>query len=195
LFAIALTLLVFGCERNSIVGSGKQVTEPRNVSGLNAVEVKGSGELTVEQTGMESLTITAEDNLLPYLTSDVSGGRLMLGTKENAGISSSSPVLYKLTVKNLDEITLGGSGAVNGKGLNADSLKIVIGGSGSMTVEGTAARTEVLLAGSGSYRDDGLQSKDVKIKIMGSGRAVLAASEKLDVTIVGSGSVRYVGNQ
>src|SRR5580693_9215027 len=102
LFAIALTLLAFGCGTNSIVGSGKQATEPRNISGFRAVEVKGSGQLTVEQTGMESLTITADDNLLPYLTSDVSGGRLTLGTKENAGISSSSPVLYRLTVKSLD---------------------------------------------------------------------------------------------
>ena len=119
---------------------------------------------------------------------------MTLGTKDNAGISSSTPVLYKLTVKNLDEITLGGSGAVNGKGLKTDSLKIVIGGSGDMTLNGAAERSEVLLAGSGSYRADGLQSKDVKIQIMGSGDAVLAASEKLDATLVGSGSVEYVGN-
>jgi hypothetical protein len=192
--AISLTLLVSGCGMNSIGESGKPATESRNVNGFNTVTLEGSGQLIVEQTGTESLTITADDNFLPYLTSDVSGGHLTLGTKGASGLSSSTPVLYKLSVNNLTEITLSGSGSVNGKGFRADSLKIAIGGSGDITADGAVERLELLLAGSGSYRGDGLQGKDVNVQILGSGSAVLAASQKLDVIIAGSGSVEYLGN-
>jgi hypothetical protein len=47
-----------------------------------ASKLEGSGELQIEQTGKESLTISADDNLLQYLTSDVSGGRLKLSMKK-----------------------------------------------------------------------------------------------------------------
>src|SRR5262249_35925866 len=153
----------------------------------NSVEMDGSGQLTIQQGQTESLTITADDNLLPYLTSDVSNGQLTLGTKVNGGINPSTPVLYKLSVKALNGITLSGSGSVNAKGLTTDSLKVVIGGSGEITLGGAAETTDVLLAGSGNYKAGDLQSKDVKVQIMGSGDAVLTAAEKLDVTIAGSG--------
>ena len=193
--AIAVALLVSGCGAlNAVTGSGKLATESRTVSGFNSVELDGSGKLAIEQGQTESLTITADDNLLPYLTSDVSDGQLTLGTKGHGGISPSTAVLYKLSVKNLNAITLSGSGSVNGKGLTTDSLKIVIGGSGEMTLAGAAEMTDVVLAGSGNYKAEDLQSKDVRVQIMGSGDAVVAAGEKLDVMIAGSGSVQYIGD-
>jgi hypothetical protein len=67
-------------------------TETRSVRGFNTVTLEGSGQLVLEQAGTESLTITADDNLLPYLTSDVSDGHLTLGTKPGTNIDSSTPV-------------------------------------------------------------------------------------------------------
>jgi hypothetical protein len=46
--------------------------ESRQVSGFTKIELSGSGELKIEQTGTESLTISAEDNVLPKITSEVS---------------------------------------------------------------------------------------------------------------------------
>jgi hypothetical protein len=194
LLATALILLVSGCGTVGVVGSGKPATEVRSVNGFAAVELKGTGEVTVEQTGTESLTVTADDNLLQYLTSDVSDGRLTLGTKGTSGISPSTPVLYKISVKSLSELTLAGSGSMRGNKLSTDSLKMVIGGSGDISAEGVAERMEILIAGSGSYKGAGLQTRDAKVEILGSGGAVLAASEKLDVNITGSGSVEYIGD-
>jgi hypothetical protein len=194
--ALTLTLLISGCDVviNSIKGSGNPKTESRTVSGFNSVEMDGSGELQVEQTGTESLTITADDNILQYLTSDVSNGRLRLGTKGNVGFSLSGPVVYKLTVKNLNGIELSGSGSIDGKALNSDSMKIESSGSGEITTSGNTNRMELQISGSGSFHGDGFKSKDAKIEIDGSGAATVAASDKLDVTINGSGSVEYIGD-
>src|SRR5262245_33803264 len=102
--AAAFVWMVAGCNfdinfNNGIQGSGKRVSEPRNVSGFREVVLKGSGNLNIEVTGTESLTIEADDNLLPYLTSDVSGNRLTLGTKDNTNVSPSKEITYTLTVK------------------------------------------------------------------------------------------------
>jgi hypothetical protein len=71
------------------------------VSGFTKVELTGVGELTIEQTGTESLKISAEDNLLPRLTSEVEGDTLILGEKSNTRIVTTKPISYTLTMKDI----------------------------------------------------------------------------------------------
>jgi hypothetical protein len=191
----AIALLVSGCNVvfNSTGGSGNAATDTRSVSGFSSVEMSGSGELQIEQTGTESLTISADDNLLPYLTSDVLGGQLRLGMK-NGSFSPSSPVVYKLTVKNLNGIALSGSGSINGKALATDSMKIELSGSGEIITAGSSDHMDVVVSGSGNFHGDGFKSKDARVEVDGSGSATVAASERLDVNINGSGSVEYIGD-
>ena len=107
---IALLLLT-ACSTTK--GSGQLATAQREVSGFTKVELAGQGDLTIEQTGTESLTISAEDNLLPLLTSDVSGDTLILGTKPNTSIVTTKPITYSVTVKDLDGLAVSGSGTMS----------------------------------------------------------------------------------
>lgn len=192
---MAVAGLAAGCGMTpGIRGSGNVTTETRKVSGFKEVSLNGSGQLTLEQNGTESLTITADDNLLPYLTSEVSGNRLTLGTKEYTGISPSRDVVYKLTVKDLNEITVAGSGSADAKGIHTDQLKVVVAGSGSLSATGAADQQDIMIAGSGDYHGANVKSKGVTISIMGSGNAELDASDKLNATIMGSGDIKYSGN-
>jgi hypothetical protein len=177
-----------------ITGSGNIKTETRTVSGFNAVNLAGTGRLTIAVTGTDSLEITADDNLLSYLTSDVSGKELTLGTKSHTSISPSKDPVYKLTVKDLSSITLGGSGAIVARDIHTDRLKVVLGGSGDISTSGTAGDQDILIGGSGAYHAPDLKSKIATITIGGSGDADLNAAEKLNVTIAGSGSVTYTGD-
>ena len=54
-----------------VVGSGTAATESRSVSDFRGVSVSGVGQVILENTGTESLTITAEDNIMPLLESEV----------------------------------------------------------------------------------------------------------------------------
>ena len=176
-----------------IRGSGNVVSEPREVSGFTEVKLNGSGQLTIDQTGTESLTITADDNLLPYLTSEISAGRLTLGTKDRTSISPSKGVIYKLTVKDINDITVAGDGSADAKGIHTGRLKVMVAGSGSLSTAGAADVQEITIAGSGDYRGGSLKTKTTTISIMGSGNAELDASDRLDANITGSGDIRYTG--
>ena len=196
-FLLTTGLLVLTASCNSsqgIRGSGNVISEPRTVSGFNAVKLNGTGQVVIEENGSESLVITADDNLLPYLTTEVTNNQLILGTKDNANLNPSKDIMYKIGVKDLNVMELGGSGSMEAKGINTPRLKVMLGGSGTISASGMADEEEITLAGQGDYRGRDLKSKTATIDIMGSGDVVLNASDKLDANIMGSGSIKYVGD-
>jgi Putative auto-transporter adhesin, head GIN domain len=185
-------ILVLAAAAFSGALSGKSTSEARNVSGFSGVTLATSGDLTIEQGSTESLTITSDDNLLPYLTSDVTGNKLTLGAKERTKLRGN--IHYRLTAKNLNSIELTGSGSIDATGIHADRLTVMIAGSGSLSITGSADQQEVTVAGSGSYHGGDLKTKTATVNLMGSGNADLAVSDKLNVTINGSGSIKYSGD-
>jgi hypothetical protein len=188
---LAGVVLLTSC---ATTGSGTVKSESRAVRGYTAVALSGSGDLTIEQTGDESLTIEAEDNILPLLTSDVSGGRLLLGVKDNTSVVTTKPINYRLTVKKLSGVSVAGSGNVVADEITASTLSVTISGSGTITIGGAAETQEIDISGSGAYRAGDLAGKTVRADISGSGDVVVRVSEALDVTISGSGTLTYSGS-
>ena len=189
---LTVALLLAACSVTR--GSGQLASESRPVTGFTKVELSGTGELTIEKTGTESLAISAEDNLLPLLTSEVSGDTLVLGTKRNTEIVTTKPINYALTVKDLTGLTLSGSGNIRVSNLSTPELTTKISGSGTITPSGTADDQDLDISGSGRYQADQLASKTVNAGISGSGTASVLVSDALDVRISGSGTLTYTGD-
>jgi hypothetical protein len=192
-------LLLNGCATgcaDRVRGSGVVKVEPRDVAGFSEVKVRGSGDVTiaVDSSGTESLTVEAEDNLLPLLTSDVEDGVLVLGVREGANVSATRPIRYRLTARELNGVSVSGSGSVRASGINAAKFVASISGSGGMDLSGAADEMRLTISGSGSYDAAHLRAKSARVKISGSGDANVNASESLEAHISGSGSVRYGGN-
>ena len=189
---LLLVSLLSAC--STIRGSGNLTTESRPVSGLSEVELVEAGELTIEQTGTESLSIEAEDNLLPMLTSRVVNGRLLLDVRDNMIVRPTQPIIYKVTVKELNKLILSGSGTVDVPDLTGDKLTLVISASGNARIAGQVTSQEIEISGSGTYRAEDLDSQAAKVEISGSGKAIVKARQTLDAEISSSGSVEYIGD-
>lgn len=193
LVAIAAGLLILtGC--SVVSGSGQLESETREVSGFTGIELSGNGEVTIEQGNTESLTIEADDNLLPVLTSEVENSVLRLGTKPRTTVRTRNPIRYRVTLQDLTSIELSGSGSVSAANLRTDALQVDISGSGTMDLAGSANEQEVEVSGSGAYDAAELRSQTVGVDISGSGKATVTASEQLRVDISGSGTVTYSGD-
>ena len=173
---------------------GPTRTESRTVSGFSKIELAGSGDLTIDQTGSESLTIEAGDKVLPNLTSDVVGDTLVLGTKRGTVLPPGGRISYQLTVKDLTGVTVSGSGEVTAPKITTDALSSDISGSGRITVGGSAPEQRLTISGSGTYEAGDLAGKTLRADISGSGNAVVNISDSLEVTISGSGSLTYSGD-
>lgn len=189
---LAVGSVVTAC--SATAGSGQLATQSRQVSGFTSVELTGVGELSIDQTGTESLTVSAEDNLLPLLTSEVEGDTLILGKKPNTRIVTTKPITYTLTMKDITGLAVSGSGTINAPKLSTDALRIEISGSGMITTAGNADDQSLEISGSGRYLADGLTTKTTTAEISGSGTASVVASDALDVKISGSGTLTYSGN-
>ena len=192
--ALAVAALLGACATSGsgTNGSGNIESESRTVSGFTAVELAGAGEVTIDQTGTDSLTIEADDNVLPKVTSSVVDGTLILGVEGN--VSTSTPIKFIVTASTLNGIVASGSGTISASNLTTDTMEVTIGGSADVTVRGTATSQSVTISGSGSYQADELVSDTATVTINGSGNATVQVTDTLDISISGSGSVTYLGN-
>ncbi len=216
-----LVLLSMSCTitfgGTGLTGSGKVITETRNVSGFHAVDLAGFGELSITQGDSEALTVEGEDNILPKITTEVKNGTLTIGVDQSAGPLGLNPtrtVRYTLTVKDLDRLDLTGSGNIHSSSLKSTQMTITMSGSGNITLDkleatdlsvtlsgsgnvdtsGTVTSQTVRLSGSGSYRAGNLKSGKTDVTITGSGSATVWATDSLQASISGSGSVDYYGS-
>lgn len=211
--ACSLPVVVIG-DREIVRGNGDVVEATENVQDFSHLVFAGSGDLFIEQGFEESLRMEVEENLIDYMDINVRGDTLTIGIKEGVNLRPTEPMLFYLDVKDLESITLAGSGFVevpefqaeklnltlSGSGniiidyLEALSLVAKITGSGNIEISGELEDQDVSIVGSGDYDARGLESAIADVVISGSGTAEIRVEEKLDVLISGSGNVRYYGS-
>ena len=196
---LILGLLTSGCAFTLRYeeGSGVLVTEQRAVSGFDRVSFEGFGTLIITQGSEESLTIEAEDNVLPRIETKVSGRTLEIGFDTDRWqdiIRPTKPITYTLTVITLDGIALSGAGSIEASGIDTERFDVEISGAGSIDLSGFARTQEINVSGAGSYDSRELESEHADVNISGAGSATVWATESLDVNISGVGNVSYYGD-
>jgi hypothetical protein len=193
-FAVGLTLLS-GCamamNAKAVRGSGTAKTEDREVEKFDRVNVRGSGEVNITVGETQRVTVTGDDNIVPIITTTVKDGELIIEPTES--ISPRTKLRFEITVARLRGASIAGSGSVNAEGVNEDEIRLAISGSGDITVRGTTKKLTGAIAGSGSMHLADLTATDASVRISGSGDVTVNASESLEVSIAGSGDVRYLG--
>ncbi len=179
---------------DSTVGSGQVISESRAVSGFHGVSLSGPGRLLIDRNGFESLVVTADDNVLPHLTSVVAGGMLELGIAPAANIRTSTLMTYEVSASTLDEIRVSGPGGVEALGLDTAHFRLDFSGVGGVTTYGRADYQDVTVTGVGRYDGDGVTSHEVTISVSGAAYACVRASDRLNATVHGAGVLEYYGD-
>lgn len=197
-----------------VSGSGVYKTETRVISGYKGIKLSGSFDVVIVQNGSEGITIEAEDNLLPLISTDVESGSLVIKWAEKNLNVSHKKITMTVNVKDIEALSVAGSGNIksdalkstrlrsniagagdiNIKNLTSDTLKVSIAGSGDFAAGGSSDVFEASIAGSGGVKTDRLKTKNAKLSIAGSGDVALWATDAIKVSIAGSGDVRYYGD-
>jgi hypothetical protein len=177
----------------STSGSGTVKTETRAVSGFSSVELNGSGNLNIRQTGTESLTIETDDNVLPILKSDVAGGVLTIGTRTLRS-PNATRLTYTLTVRSLSKITVDGDANVSAQDIQTTALGVNVNGNSHIQVAGRTQSEDVSINGSGQVDLSGLPARTAKVQINGAAVVNLNVSDHIDASIDPSSKVEYTGN-
>ncbi len=207
-------LLLAGCGLGLVVGSGNTVNEEREISGVKGVALAFVGDLRITQGDEEKLLITADDNVLPLITTEVKDGVLTIGSKSTLGIPVVNNLHYDLTVRDLNSLQLSGTGNAEMNGLNTGDLSVGVSGAGNLSIKGLQAdrvtanlsgvgnlalsgkanRQTIGLSGAGSYSGGDLETGSTTVTLSGLGGATVWATESLNATISGAGNVEYYGS-
>ena len=210
LFAV---VAVSGCIGQGIQGSGKIINQTRDVSGFNQIDLNGAGELIITQGNKESVTVEADDNIMPNIKTNVNNNKLTISFDNNMPMPTHTVKIY-VTVKDLNSINISGSGKinsnnlnvnnltlnVNGAGdstlnnLNAQILNIIISGAGRMNISGNVNEQNIQISGAGEHNANNLTSKITTITINGGGKSTVKVSDTLNAIINGAGEINYIGN-
>jgi hypothetical protein len=177
----------------TIKGSGIFKTETRPVERFTAISLSGFASLEVEQTGQESLEVTADDNLLSLFTSEVRDGMLMLGVTDGKIRWKGKGPRFKVTVSELKKLKVSGAASVNGTKLDSDSLMISLSGAADGNIAGRSNNLTITVSGAGSLNAVDLQAKRATVIVSGAGDVTVNASDELDVRVSGAGDIWYVG--
>jgi len=189
----------------------------RKVDHFRDIHLSGPGKLHITQSDHESLTIDAPDHMQSAIETNVHDEKLFLGYRSQQIVSLQNwreQLVYRLTLVDIDTITLSGSGSILAPDLDTDKIQLYSGGSGRILIEeltadfisstitgagqiavaGDVESQQLLITGAGNYDAEGLISDFVSLKITGSGSASLTVYHDLDVVITGSGKVHYTGH-
>ena len=200
-------------DESGIPGSGIVVSEPRSVSGVDAVAFATEGFVIIAVGGSETLSVEADDNLQQYLEVSVVDGLLTIATREGIDIVPSEPPVFHVEVEDLTavglmgagtiavdlidaerfEIDLGGVGDITIGSVTVDELVADLTGVGTVTLAGNAGRQDLFVGGVTVYEGRDVASRVTAIEAGGSGRATVWVLESLDVTASGTASVEYYG--
>ncbi|MFI2754555.1 head GIN domain-containing protein [Cellulomonas sp. P22] len=214
LAGVAVACLVVatgGCSR-VVLDPGPSTSEQREIDDPTRVHLKTPGRLVIGVGPTASLTVTAGENVIDDLTAVTEDGELTLGV--SSALGDLGDVQYDLVLPDVDQLTLSGSGSIEGQiaaqagltiraegsgsvrlePIEVDSLDVRIAGTGDVRLEGTAARQDVSVEGTGSYDAPGLVTEDTTVEISGTGSADVNATGTLDAHVSGTGSVRYTGD-
>lgn len=194
---IVLAAALAGCGlvgSEVITGSGLIASEARVVDEFSAVELAGSGDVNIQFGPAASLTIEADDNLLPYITSDVRGDRLVLGTRPGTNLVTANPIRYLVTIRELTAVALPGSGTITIDPLQADAVDFSLPGSGTILASGLVNAVEVALPGSGNIDLGDVQAATGEVRLGGSGNVTVWITDRLHAVLSGSGNILYYGH-
>lgn len=183
---------VWGWGGERIRGSGKTVTQVRQVDAFIGIRIKGSGTLYVKQGNTQELKIETDDNVQQYIETEIRDGILYVGFKRG----SYSDVTLKIyaTMPTIKDLGISGSGDILTESIIAENLRCSISGSGTNECKGKAKNLDVSISGSGDIKNFEMEAENVNVAISGSGDADVYATKSLDARVSGSGDVRYKGN-
>ncbi len=176
----------------SVAGSGNRRTERREVAGFDRLVVEGAFRVEAACGAGPSVEIEADDNLLPLIRTPVEGGRLRVHSER--GLSMKALPVLRLTAPDLREIELPGASDFTLTGVRNESLTINVPGASKLRAQGETGRLEVNLSGAGLVDAEGLRARHVAASCSGAGSISVHASEALDASVSGVGSINYAGD-
>src|SRR5215213_45816 len=192
---LLLVGLVAGCHhgiRTQVQGSGKRELQKRDVASFTSISAEGA--FTIEVTCQKNLALEVEgdDNVLEFVAAEVGNNILRLRNTKN--YSTNEPIKFRISVPNLEGLSVNGAGHIEIKGMNNDKFEIDTNGAPTIVVSGNTKVIDVGANGAGKIDAHNLHASRGVVDSRGVSRIDLDIADQLDATVSGPSTVTYKGD-
>lgn len=188
-------VIINGVVQQTIVGNGIQRSEVRSVAAFNALDVGGVFSATA-QVGRadQQVVITGDENLLPYITTEVQGDELSIGAQQGISLQPKLPLTADIQVQSLNRASTSGLARLTVQGVNEPSFDFESSGKSSGTVIGTASQVNLESSGGSSINAGELRAQRAEAGASGTSTLTINASESLTARASGKAKMFFLGN-
>lgn len=212
LLILSVIIALNACNSECIKGSGNSKTEDRSISDFSKIEFGGNIKLTVYQDGNTSMNITADDNILKEIKTNMAGNVLKI--EMNGNYCNLGPIEIVLHTKRLNGIDASGSAEIiSATPINSDNFDLKLSGNSKVDLDLVTGRLKTKTSGSaeinlkGQAREHILDMSgstqlsafemivsDYKIESSGSTDCKINVLNSLNVKSSGASNIQYKGN-
>ncbi|WP_059025630.1 head GIN domain-containing protein [Gabonibacter massiliensis] len=219
-FVIALTLAyasLIGCvnaQQKAIKGSGNIVTEERNVALFDKIKASRSIHVFLTQGENFTVKVEAEDNILPYIETNVLNHLLHLTLQEGINVKSREDIKVHVTLPKITALHASTSGKIKSTAtwqvdnldlnastsgeieiaVDANQIDIKASTSGEISLKGTTNVLNARASTSGDIDAIELIAKEVSAQASTSAEIRIHAVNHLEYTASTGGEVHYKGS-
>ena len=192
---VLLPLLTAGCHhgmRAEVKGSGKRVTEKRQIGPFTSISTEGAFNIEVVCQKDVNVEVEGDDNVLPLVKSEVRDNVLRLTNEKSYSVNE--PVTFRISVPNLEAISADGAGKIQIQGVNNDKIQIGANGAAIINVAGTTKMVGVDTNGASKIDTHNLRSAHAIVDSKGASKIDLGVCDRIDVNVSGVSLVTYRGD-
>lgn len=196
---LASILIWPGCNKDDdnpagcLKGNGDLVTADYTFPSFTTLEASIAGNIYLTQGSAQSMRIESHRNVLDELQITVVDNIMIM--KFDRCFEDIDPFDVYITIPEFDNLLF--AGAVNlfaQNDWNLDELTIVADGATQMNLQGNVNILSITLAGAADINAYDFQAEECYLAIAGTADVEVSASEILNVTISGAGTVHYKGD-
>ena len=173
-------------------GSGVSLTATRDLESFDRISLEEFGTINVNFGETQLVTVTTDDNLVPFVETTVEDGELQI--RPTKALNPSVDLVINVTIPHLTAAQLAGAARLNIVDIDAESLEIELAGACGIDGTGKVDKLSLELAGACRARLRDLKTRHAVVEIAGTGSAVVFASESIDAEAAGFASITCHGN-
>lgn len=175
-----------------VQGSGNIKTEKRTLAPFKSVEASGAYEVRVACQQAQSFEIEGDDNILPIIKTEVRDGVLRINNEN--GYHPTKGIIIRIAVPDLEKFASEGAGDIRITDVKNEKITITSTGAGDIQVSGQTKVAEISSTGAANINTENLHAERAKVTLSGAANVDVYASQQLEATVSGVGSVTYSGN-
>jgi len=199
-------------DANAIRGDGNVVTREKSLDSFSEIDASGVFKIFLLEGENPHIRIETDENIHEYISYKVRNNTLELSMQSNQIYRPTRLHAY-ITVNALEKIRMSGATSLeadhvivspefslhlSGAGdidleVETEKLTTHVSGAGSLKIKGYANMHDITLSGAASLKCVDLITQVTHIRLSGAGSANVYASEELNASISGVGSIRYAG--